>query len=76
MNDSRRKLLKKAIEALETAEHFVDMVLEGEQDSLDNMPESLSESERCIKMESAIELLEEALEHITDAQQNIEDATA
>lgn len=76
MNNIRRDLLKRAIAALEAAEHFVDMALEGEQDSLDNIPENLSESERYEKMESAIELLEEALEHITDARDNIDEATA
>ena len=42
----------------------------------DNMPENLLDSERCQKMEDAIERLEEAVEQIDNAKDCIVEASA
>lgn len=41
---------------------------------MDNMPESLQDTDRYEKMEKAVENLETALEHIESAQECISDA--
>ena len=57
MNNKRRELLKNATGLLDQASGMVQMALDSEQDCLDNMPENLLDSERCQKMEDAIESL-------------------
>lgn len=76
MNKRKRALLQKAINALDVASEYINTVIEDEQESLDNMPDNLNESERYSCMEEAIEQLEEAIEHIDDAKENIENASA
>ena len=61
MNNKRRELLRNATDLLGKASNMVQSALDSEQDCLDNMPENLLDSERCQKMEDAIERLEEAM---------------
>ena len=49
--------------------------LDSEQDCLDNMPENLLDSEKCRKMEDAIERLEEAVDQIESAKDYINEAS-
>ena len=74
MNNKRRELLKNATGL--QASGMVQMALDSEQDCLDNMPENLLDSERCQKMEDAIERLEEAVEQIDNAKDCIVEASA
>lgn len=74
MNNTRRNLLKKAIDALDTAEAFINTALDEEQDCLDNMPESFEGTYRYEKMESSIEDMEDALSDIDDARSYINNA--
>lgn len=76
MNNKRRELLKNATGLLDQASVMVQMALDSEQDCLDNMPENLLDSERCQKMEDAIERLEEAVEQIDNAKDCIVEASA
>ena len=41
MNNSRRKILKRALSMLESASQIISQAADQEQDSLDNLPESL-----------------------------------
>lgn len=75
MNDNRRKNLKRALSMLESANQIISQAAEQEQDSLDNLPESLQSSERYEKMEDAVSLLESAIEDIDSASDKIRDAT-
>lgn len=75
MNKKRRELLQDAIGLLARASSIVTRALDDEQDCLDNMPENLIDSERCHKMEDAIERLEEAVERIDDAKECIDAAS-
>ncbi|MCI9516617.1 MAG: hypothetical protein HFI80_06195 [Lachnospiraceae bacterium] len=55
---------------------MLSKALDDEQDCLDNMPENLLYSEKCEKMEDAINKLEEAVEQVDFAKECIEAATA
>lgn len=74
MNQRRRLSLTNAKELLERAKTIVDGVRDQEQDSLDNIPENLQDSERAEKMEDAVASLDEAIEAIETAQEKINDA--
>lgn len=75
MNNKRRELLKNATGLLDQAFGMVQMVLDSEQDCLDNMLENLLDSERCQKIEDAIDRLEEALDQMESAKDCIGEAS-
>ena len=75
MNDARRKDLKRALSMLESVSQILDKVSEQEQDSIDNLPDSLQCSERCEKMEDAVSSLELAIEDIESASDRIREAS-
>lgn len=64
------------MDLLGKASNMVQSALDSEQDCFDNMPENLSDSEKCQKMEDAIERLEEAVEQIDSAKDCINEASA
>ncbi len=74
MNSKRRKKLKDALRALTLARSIVEAARGEEQDSLDQVPENLSDSDRCAAMEDAIDALDEAIENIDLASENINNA--
>lgn len=74
MNNKRRALLKKSVDALETASNYISIVLDEEQDSFNNTPENLEGSERYEKMEEAIDKLELALEYIDQSEECVNEA--
>lgn len=76
MNKKRRELLKSAKPFLTKAASIIEMAAEQESDCMDNVPESLQDTERYEKMESAVENLEAALEHIENASDCIDEAIA
>lgn len=75
MNQKRREKLKRAVALLEEASDITSAALDDERDCLYNMPENLQDSERCEKMEQAVDKLEEALEQIDSARECIEEAS-
>ena len=54
MNQKKRKTLQQARHMLEQASELVIQVRDDEQDSFDNLPEGIQESERGQMMEEAI----------------------
>ncbi len=74
MNKKRRDLLQSAIPFLTQAANIIERAAEQESDCLDNMPESLQDSERYEKMERAVDNLEAALEHIDNAKECVSEA--
>lgn len=74
MNNKRRDLLKAALQLLDNAYNYVSKALDAEQDCLENMPENLQLSEKCEKMEAAIDSLESAIDSIDNAKESIEAA--
>lgn len=76
MNKKRRTLLASAKAMLQSAANIIERASEQESECMDNLPESLQDSERYVKMENAANSLDEALEHIEQAIDNINDAVA
>ena len=74
MNNQRRKKLNEACSLLSKAATIVDCVKDEEQDSMDNMPESLQDSERYSIMEDAVDAMDDALNSINEASECIEKA--
>ncbi len=71
MNNKRRKRLREAGSLIGNAMSIVEQVKDEEQDSLDNIPEGLQESERCTLMEDAVSNLEDAISSLSDASNSI-----
>ncbi len=71
MNKSKRNNLAKARHLLENAVGIVSDVRDEEQDALDNMPENLQSSDRCVEMEEAIDAMEDAISCIEDASDRL-----
>ena len=67
MNNFRRKEIQRAIELLEEAKSIIDNCLDDEQEALDNMPESLQQSERCMRMQECVDNLENTSSSIDEA---------
>ena len=59
MNNARRKKLQKIYDQLDELKEKLDFIIEDEQTALDNMPESMWETERYENMESGLESLED-----------------
>lgn len=76
MNDKRRKTLARAEELLKTALKIVTDALEKEQDSRDNIPESLEDSNMAVRMDEAIDALDDAVAQIEEALDSICKASA
>lgn len=75
MNDKRRGKLQRAIDFIERAYGIIDDVRFEEQDSMDNIPETLQGSERYARMEDACDALERAYDYCDSAIDALSDAT-
>ena len=64
MNAKRRKRLSEANEQLNLAISVIEDVIDEEQDSLDNTPEGLQESDAFSEKEESLENLVDALEDL------------
>lgn len=70
MNAQKRKQIKQALELIEKAKEIIESTWEAEQESYDNMPEGLQDSERGQAMYDAIDVMETAVsncEEIADS---------
>ena len=73
MNKQRRKDIEKATALLEQAREIIDTAQEEEQESYDNLPESIQESERGNAMYDNIDTLQTASDNISDALDTLEE---
>lgn len=64
MNNHRRKYIKSAVKDMDIAIEKVQLVLEEEEDSLNNLPEQFEYSQKYANMEENIETLECVLDGI------------
>lgn len=71
MNKERRNALYKIVNALDEKSKELEKIRDEEQDSYDNLPEGLVDSERgeamsenCDDLDSAVEALEEVIDYI------------
>jgi hypothetical protein len=71
MNKFRRASLQEAVGLLTRASGLIEMTSEQEQDAIDNLPENLQDSERAMRMEDAVEYLQEAEEKLDVASEMI-----
>ena len=76
MNKARRAKLNAIINALNDLRSDLELVHDEEQDVMDNMPESLQESERYERMEEAVDNMDDALSSLEDAVDSLECAMA
>jgi hypothetical protein len=74
MNNQWRKELDKAFDMLEEAKSIIEIIKDEEQDSYDNMPESLQNGEKGEKAQESINNLEEAINVLYTAMGNVETA--
>ena len=61
---------------LEQASELVIQTRDEEQDSFDNLPEGIQESERGQKMEEAIDAMDSAMDSISEAIEHLEEASS
>lgn len=73
MNNSRRKELRRIIESFENEKQKLDIVINNEQDSFDNLTDSLQQTMRGQQMEEYINKMNEAIVCIEDAIELIEE---
>lgn len=74
MNNKRRKQIENIINNLENSKDDIASILAEEQESFDNIPESLLESERAEQSQNAIDLLDDAINNLEEAITNLEEA--
>ena len=72
MNNARRKELKEAIETITATMGTVEAVKDEEQESFDNMPESLQCTEKGEASEQHIEELDSIFDELTDLESRIQ----
>ena len=73
MNKNRRKAIAEVRDILESATSNLEVIRDEEQESFDNLPEGIQESERGEKMSECIEYLEEAIENLGEAIDNLDE---
>lgn len=73
MNTERRKRLTDAIAYINRAVQIIEDVRDDEQDSFDNLPESLQSGDRGMLMEECIQGMDEVLEELDSCISDIED---
>jgi len=74
MNKARRQALQTIINKIEELKTPLEILRDEEQDTLDNMPESIRDGERGERTESSIQSIEDALAMIDDVIENITEA--
>lgn len=72
MNNRRRANLLQLVPTLEHISEQLSCYSEEEQDCLDNMPENLLESDRCVKMEENVDRLADLSEQIDSVIEEIQ----
>lgn len=75
MNNARRKVLYSIIERLEDLQTDLQDILDQEEESYNNLPEGLQESERGETMEAAIDNMAEAVDAFEDLASLLHEAT-
>lgn len=75
MNKARRTRINEIIEKLNALKEDVEAIMDEEQESFDNMPESLQEGERGDAMQEAIDNLSSAMYFIGEAVDSLDEAS-
>lgn len=75
MNNDRRKKIQNLMEQFSNLLPLLEEVRNEEQDSLDNLPESLQMGERGDLMQDAINALDDAADYVNSAVEKLEELT-
>lgn len=73
MNKQRKQQLGHAVPFLHAAYRILDMVLDGERDAYDNIPENLQATDRCASIEENIDTLEQLISDLDEIENSIND---
>lgn len=73
MNKQRRNRIFKMVERINEIVGILETARDEEQEALDNLPESIRESERGERMEEYIDALDNAVEYLIEGVSTIED---
>ena len=71
MNTARRKSLTQIIDQLEALEATLEDLTAEEQGALDNIPDSLAQSDRAISLQEAVDAMESAAVSLEEAREAI-----
>jgi len=71
MNKARRKILTQIIDQLEALETTLEELTVEEQGALDNIPDSLAQSDRAISLQEAVDAMESAAVSLEEAREAI-----
>lgn len=74
MNKNRRKAIAEVKNILEYASSSLELIRDEEQQSFDNLPEGIQESEIGEKMSDCIECLEAAIDDLSEAIDNLDES--
>lgn len=74
MNRKRRKEISGIIEEIEGIQSMLDALMKDEQDALDNLPESIQESERGERMNEIVDLIQSAIDNTQEAVEDLQEA--
>lgn len=66
MNNKRRERIKICMAGLENIKNTLENILNEEQDSYDNIPENLLDSERALISEESIDILNEVINQLEE----------
>ena len=72
VNDERRKEIELALDALSDARTRLEDVMREEQDSHDNLPDGIRDSDRGEAMETSIAYMDDAIGEIESAETNVD----
>lgn len=71
MNNGRRKILASIEKLLEDLEGQLSIIAEEEQETFDNMPEGIQESEKGERIQEAADELEEIVSDLSDLRERL-----
>ena len=72
MNKTRRAQVSEAMTHIENAKGILESVRDCESDAMENLPESLQESEMYERMEEAVEAVESAMDYLDMAFEELD----
>lgn len=75
MNRDRRRRLRAVIERASELQEQLNAIAEDEQEALDNMPESLQETERYSSMEENVEAITDAMDSLGEIIERLGELT-
>lgn len=74
MNAKRRKKIKLLSDMLSEACALLEEIKDEEEESLDNIPENLQNSEKYLKIQNTVDILDEAYDSLEEIITQIEEA--